>query len=139
MLVLDTNVISAAASLPPNEHIVDWLNRRPSSSLYLTATTAAEMLVGVMLMPAGRRRDALAVRIEQILDVGFRDKILPFDSGAARSYATLVVGRQQTGRTMPLADAQIAAICLVQGAQLATRNTKDFERSGVELINPWEQ
>ncbi len=39
---------------------------------------------------------------------------------------------------MSTADAQIASICLANGAALATRNTWDFEETGIELINPWE-
>ena len=34
---------------------------------------------------------------------------------------------------------QIAAICRARGAALATRNTKDFRDTGIDVIDPWQQ
>ena len=53
-------------------------------------------------------------------------------------YADVVTGREGIGRPIGVADAQIAAICRDLDAILATRNTADFEETGIELINPWE-
>jgi predicted nucleic acid-binding protein len=68
----------------------------------------------------------------------FAGRILPFDAHAAVEYATLVAGCEANGRAASMADAQIAAICLSHGAPIATRNVRDFEFPGVEVINPWE-
>jgi predicted nucleic acid-binding protein len=39
---------------------------------------------------------------------------------------------------MSIEDAMIAAICLVNNAQLATRNVRDFAHiPGLKVLNPW--
>jgi toxin FitB len=62
---------------------------------------------------------------------------LPFDARAALRYATLMANRDRAGQPWAGFDAQIAAICLCCNAALATRNLKDFQHTGVEVINPW--
>jgi predicted nucleic acid-binding protein len=68
----------------------------------------------------------------------FYGRILPFDERASVRYADIVTGRERIGRTIGVADAQIAAICRDSGAILATSNTADFEETGIELIDPWK-
>jgi predicted nucleic acid-binding protein len=68
----------------------------------------------------------------------FAGRILPFDVHAAVECATLVAACEAKGRTASMADAQIAAVCRVHGAPIATRNVRDFEFPGLEVINPWE-
>jgi predicted nucleic acid-binding protein len=67
----------------------------------------------------------------------FGEMILAFDAPAARRYAGIVADRESAGRSITTADAQIAAICASREATLATRNTADFDGTGVSLINPW--
>jgi predicted nucleic acid-binding protein len=64
-------------------------------------------------------------------------RVIAFDENAARHYATLVAARDASGRPISAADAQIAAICREHEAVLATRNGKDFEATGVTVIDPW--
>ena len=68
----------------------------------------------------------------------FVGRILPFDAHAAVEYANLVASAEAKGRGVLMADAQIAAICRNHGASIATRNVRDFEFSGIEVINPWD-
>ena len=63
--------------------------------------------------------------------------MLPFDAAAAGRYGSIVDGRERAGRPIDGFDAQIASICQVHGATLATRNTRDFEDTGVQLVDPW--
>ncbi len=65
------------------------------------------------------------------------DRILAFDLDAADAYADIAAGREAEGRPIHLADAQIAAICRVQGSALATRNVRDFELLGLDLRDPF--
>ena len=67
----------------------------------------------------------------------YRERILPFDSDAARQYAGIVAARRKAGRPISLADAQIAAIARSRGAAVATRNTADFDHCGIAVLNPW--
>lgn len=41
------------------------------------------------------------------------------------------------GLPISMADAQIAAICRSHDAVCATRNTKNFVGTGIELVDPW--
>ena len=88
-------------------------------------------------MPEGKRRDALAEMVESLLRDDFHGRVLPFDSSAARAYATVAAARRSAGRPVGQSDCQIAAIGLVHGAAVATRNATDFEGCGIEVINPW--
>lgn len=69
----------------------------------------------------------------------FAGRILPFDSEAAPAYAKLVAARRSAGRPISLFDAQIAAIVQSRAAVLVTRNTRDFERFGLDVVNPWNE
>ena len=67
----------------------------------------------------------------------YADQVFPYDEPAARIYATLQESSRAAGRPLSVEDGMIAAICRSRGARLATRNTRDFEGTGVDLINPW--
>ena len=101
---------------------------------------AAQILGRLLtLNPAdSHRKRELAVMIRGILTEDFHGRVLPFDERASVWYADIVTGRERTGSPIGVADAQIAAICRDLGAILATRNTADFEETGIELINPWK-
>jgi predicted nucleic acid-binding protein len=86
-------------------------------------------------MPAGKRRNALADQVRRIFEIDFSGRVLAFDGAAARTFST--VARFQRGKPILDADAQIAAIAFAHGAILATRNTKDFEGRGIQVVNPW--
>ena len=71
------------------------------------------------------------------LDTGFAERILPFDSAAARDYADIASGRRSAGRPIAPADCQIAAIARCRGMAMATRNVRDFGDIDVEIVDPW--
>ena len=71
------------------------------------------------------------------LEIGFAERILPFDSAAARAYAEIAADCRGAGRPIGDADCQIAAISRSRGASLVTRNVRDFEGTGVDVVNPW--
>jgi predicted nucleic acid-binding protein len=138
VIILDTNILSELARLDPEPNVVTWLDSLPATEVATTAITAAELLYGVARLPDGRRRAALAETIDAMIKEDFRGRVEPFDGLAAEQYATVVVGREKKGRPIAAADAQIAAICRVRSATLATRNTDDFTDTGIGLINPWD-
>jgi predicted nucleic acid-binding protein len=138
VIILDTNVISELARIDPEPSVVTWLDSLPAAEVAITAITAAELLYGVARLPDGRRKAALAEAIDALINEDFRDRVEPFDGRAAERYAAVVVGREAKGRPISMADAQIAAICRVYSATLATRNTGDFADTGIELIDPWD-
>lgn len=137
MIVLDTNVVSELLRPSPSIHVESWLASQDASSVYFTAVGEAELRYGLALLSAGKKRDNLARVIEEILTEDFRDRILVFDRQAARFYAVIAAQRRAEGRPISSFDCQIAAIARAHNAALATRNEKDFQGCGVEVINPW--
>ncbi len=137
MYVIDTNVASELMRPVPAAAVAAWVAAQNASGLVLTSISEAELLYGVAIVPAGRRRNELEAAMTRWLEVGFSGRILPFDSTAARHYADIASGRHQAGRPIGEADCQIAAICRSRGAALVTRNIRDFRDTGIEMINPW--
>lgn len=137
MILLDTNVLSELIRPTPDERVTAWLDSLDSSTVATTSITAAELLYGVARLPAGRRKKRLTDAIHGLLDEDLGGRIEPFDSTAADHYASIVSDRDTAGRPISMADAQIASICRRLGAALATRNTSDFDRTGIDLIDPW--
>jgi predicted nucleic acid-binding protein len=138
VIVLDTNVISELARQVPDPGALTWLDSLEISEVATTTVTAAELRYGVARLPDGHRKRELAVVIRGLLTEDFYGRVLPFDERASVRYADIVTGRERIGRPIGVADAQIAAICRDSGAILATRNTADFEETGIELIDPWK-
>ena len=137
MIVLDTNVVSELMRPVPEPVVVTWVDAQDARQVYLCATTVAEILFGIERLPAGRRRDQLAETFAGMLKEDFVDRVLSFDQPAAAHYARIAAGREARGRPIGTADAQIAGVCQLHDAQLATRNTKDFDHCDIDLINPW--
>ena len=137
MFVIDTNVASELMRPAPASTVAAWIAEQDAEDLFLTAVSEAELLYGVAIMPAGRRRDTLETSMTRWLNLGFSERILPFDSAAARAYAEIASGRRRTGRPIGEADCQIAAISRSRGAVLVTRNMRDFEGTGIDVVDPW--
>jgi predicted nucleic acid-binding protein len=137
MIVLDTNVVSEAIRSQPDTSVASWLASQPSSSLFISTVTQAELLYGVELLADGKRRRGLEDAVRMILRDEFRGRVLPFDGPAAETYATIAAGRRLRGKPISVFDAQIAAIARSRGAHVATRNIEDFDDCGIGLLNPW--
>ncbi|MYA96840.1 MAG: type II toxin-antitoxin system VapC family toxin [Nitrospinae bacterium] len=137
MVLLDTNVVSELMLDFPNPAILAWMDDQASRELFVTAVTEAEIRTGVAFLPEGVRRWGLLDAVERILGGLFADRVLPFDSAAARAYADIAAARRAAGRPMSQPDCQIAAIALSCGMAVATRNVRDFSETGVDVIDPW--
>ena len=138
MIVLDTNVVSEMMRPAPDPSVLNWLNTQIAGELWLNSVVVSELLFSIARLPAGARKRQLAETFAAMLEQDFAGRILPFDLEAAVIYAELAAGCEAKGRPVEMADAQIAAICLAQGAKLATRNLKHFEGLGLVLVNPWD-
>jgi predicted nucleic acid-binding protein len=138
VIILDTNVISELTRLVPDSGVITWLDSLPAEEAAITAITAAELRYGVSRMPDGRRKTELSEAVHALINADFRNRIEPFDVLAADQYADVVTVRERAGQPISISDAQIAAICRVLNATLATRNTSDFKGAGVNLIDPWK-
>jgi predicted nucleic acid-binding protein len=136
VVVLDTNVISELMRPAPDLQVQNWVREVPPATVYTASVTLAEVRFGIARLPAGRRRTLLADAADDVFDK-FANRVLPFDGAAADQYGDIVVKREQAGAPISGFDAQIAAICRSRRATLATRNTDDFSRLGLDLIDPW--
>lgn len=138
MIILDANVLSALMQKAPERSVIDWLDRQPAESVWITSITLFEGRFGLALLPNGRRRRALEAAFEQLLIEDLEGRVLDFDRAAADAAANLAAERQRAGRTVDIRDTQIAGIVLARRAKLATRNIKHFADLGVAVINPWD-
>ena len=137
MIVLDTNVVSELMKPAPAAAVVRWVAAQPAVALYTTSITQAEILNGILLLPAGGRRAALEAAAEAMFAHDFGGRVLPFGSHAARAYAQIASHRRSVGRPISQFDAQIAAVARSARSAVATRNVSDFEDCGVDVLNPW--
>lgn len=137
MIVLDTNVLSELMRPKPEQSVLLWIEAQPADEFYISTLTMAEILHGIARLPDGKRKQALHSSALTMFEEDFTERILPFGTQAALYYAHLVAHRETLGRPISLADAQIAATCRVHEAAIATRNVRDFEDTGLLLINPW--
>lgn len=137
MIVLDTDVILELLRPIPAGQVISWIASQPLDNLYTTSITQAEIFYRVRILPEGRRRTKLEQAIAAIFREDFAGRILPFDGGAAMAFAEIAAQRKLSGRTIPQADTQIAAITHFRQAHLATRNIADFGDISISHINPW--
>jgi predicted nucleic acid-binding protein len=137
VIVLDTNVLSEVLRANPEPSVVDWVANRPRASLFTSTITRGEILYGIRLLPDGKRRRGLWQAAQAIFSDDFAGQVLSFDSDAADMYGEIAAARRIAGKPISQFDAMIAAMARSRGAALATRNVKDFEGCGIEILNPW--
>lgn len=139
-ILLDTNVLSELMRPRPAAIVLHWFSAQAGQTQFVvSAITQAEILLGISLLPAGRKRSALAEAAAALFDEEFRGGNLAFDEHAAPGYAAIVAQRTRQGAPISVEDAQIAAIAALHRLPLATRNIRDFENlPGLVVIDPWQ-
>lgn len=138
MIILDTNVVSEPMKPDGHRGVQAWLDEQIAETLYLTSISLSELLLGVEVLPDGKRKVGRAAALGELLTTLFGARVLPFDQHAATMYAGLVSRARAAGRAISMADGQIAAIAAVHGFTVATRDTGSFIAAGVPVVNPWE-
>lgn len=135
MIIIDTNVVSELMRAAPTPNVATWAVAS-DPQLFLTTLTVAEIRYGIARLPDGVRKQTITSAADQLLTT-FSHRIVHFDLAAANAYGDLVARCEAQGRPISVFDAQIAAVCQAHGASLATRNIKDFEATGIAVIDPW--
>jgi len=138
MIILDTNVLAELMRPKPSPRVAAWVAKQHAAELFTTAITEAEIFYGIELLSRSKRREGLLVAAEAVFAEDLAGRILAFESDAARVFSRIAAHRRALGKPVSHADAQIAAIARVRGAQLATRNVADFEDCGLDVVDPWD-
>lgn len=137
MIILDTNVLSVLMRSTPETTVIEWLDRQPAESVWITTLTLFEARLGLALLPLGKKRRHLEAAFERVLEEDLEHRVLDFDSGAAQAAATLAAERQRKGRSVDLRDTLIAAVAVARHATIATRNIRHFADLSVPVVDPW--
>jgi toxin FitB len=137
LILIDTNVVSEMMRREPDQRVVEWLDAQMVETLYLSSVSIAELLLGIALLPEGRRKTALASALSIQVTALFGTRLLPFDVSAAEAFATIVSRARASGLAIGVADGQIAATAAVHGLIVATRDAAPFLAAGLAVIDPW--
>lgn len=132
--LIDTNVISELARPKPAPTVAAWLEEVADEALHLSVLTIGELRRGIEKLPAGKRKEKLRYWLEQELPAWFGERLLPIDAGVADTWGRL---QAKAERTLPAVDSLLAATAIHYHLRLVTRNTTDFDVTGLETINPW--
>lgn len=133
--LVDTNVLSELRRKQPDGNVVRWLENRPPTTLFLSVLTMGELRKGIALMQEGERKRSYLDWLEIELPRFFSGRVLSIDEPVADCWGRLVA---QAGRALPAIDSLLAATALTHGMTLVTRNERDFQHPGLDVINPWE-
>jgi predicted nucleic acid-binding protein len=133
--LIDTNILSELRRHEPNTGVTEWFAQRPAITLYVSVLTLGEIRKGIDMLPDNDRKFALLDWLEVDLPSFFIGRILTVDANVADRWGRLIA---QVGHPTPAIDSLLAATALHHGLKLVTRNTRDFEFIGLEVINPWQ-
>jgi len=132
--LLDTNVLSETRKRQPATGVTSWIAATPSERLHVSVLTLGKIEQAISRL-RGRGDNGQAAGLERWLrevEIGFADRILPITLPVAAAW-----GRQQHAQPLPVIDGLIAAAAKVNSLTVVTRNAKDFERTGVQVLNPF--
>lgn len=137
MIVLDTNIISELQKPIADPAVEGWFRALDMEAAYLCTPVLMEQTFGAerFLLRTGSTKYS---RIMERTTAEFGGRLLVFDLDASKLAGKLRARREGTGRPISVGDAMIAAICIVHGATLATRNVRDFDGLDLKLVNPFE-
>jgi len=138
MFVLDTDVVSELRKVEAGKghrRVAAWGEQVTLGETFLASITIHELELGILLLERKDKRQGAVLRawIDTRVLPEFEGRILPIDVAVAQRCAKLHVPDSK-----PMRDALIAATALVHGMTVVTRNVRDFEPMGVEILNPWE-
>lgn len=131
--LVDANVLSEATKPRPDERVVEWL-RRNEREIAVDPLILGEIRFGIYLLSAGNRRKRLEHWFEDGIE---RMYCFPWDATIGLRWAKLLAVLRESGQSMPIKDSMISATALVHNLTVATRNTRDFKKAGVVVVDPF--
>lgn len=136
--LFDTNVISETMTPQPDKRVVRWLEQQHRRTCFTSVIVLGEIRRGAALAPSDLRRSILDDWFARSVLPLFEGRILPVNRAIAERWGDLSAQMKQKGIALSESDGLIAATALVHDLTVVTRNTKDFARTGVRLLNPWD-
>ena len=133
IFLVDANVLCEPTKPTPNPRVVEWLAAN-EGSIVVDAVILGEVCGGILALPSGRRRQRLELWFEAVVRAL---ECLPWDGVVGLRWARLVVDLRKKGTPVPVLDSLIAATALAHGLTVATRNRRDFDKAGVEVVDPF--
>jgi toxin FitB len=131
--LVDANVLSEPTKPSPEPRVVEWL-RTHEREIAVDPIILGELRFGILLLPKGRKRAAL----ERWFDDGVqRLHCIPWEAETGLRWAELIATLRRSGKAMPIKDSLIAATALRYDLTMATRNSLDFAKAGVRLVDPF--
>lgn len=135
--LLDTCFISELIKSKPNVGVLNWLQDKEESALFLSVLTLGEIKKGISKLPDSKKKKELTKWLAE-LEKRFEDRIIPVDADVSLKWGLIQGELEQNGKSMPTVDALIAASALAHNLTVITHNGKDIRRSKVEVFDPWE-
>jgi predicted nucleic acid-binding protein len=135
--LLDTCVLSDAASPPAHSALAAWLSKQSDDDCVISVLTIGELRYGVERLPRGRKRETLKYWIDDELVPKFSGRVLDVDLDVADAWAQLRSLGDETGRPLPVIDGLLLATAQVNGLTFVTRNLKDVDGRGVAVLSPY--
>ena len=134
--LLDTSVLSETRKRQPEAGVANWIAATPADRLHVSVLTLGEIEQGIARVRGREDRNQASALERWLRDVqaGFEDRVLPVTLPVAAAW-----GRQQYTRPLPVIDALLAATARVHDLTVVTRNVKDFELAGVQVLNPFAE
>jgi toxin FitB len=137
--LLDTNVLSELRRPLPDRNVVAFVAALPLEDIYVSDVTFAEIRFGIEQQADARKRAELTEWLEHAVRPMFERRVLPISEDVMLRWRLLVEEGRKVGHTFSQPDLIIAATGLHFGMTVVTRNTGDFERTGVAIIDPWKR
>lgn len=133
--LLDTNVLCEPLSRNASPAVLAWLAHVPAEACYVSVLSLGEIRHGIERAAAGRQRERLRLWLEHDLRDWIDNRLLVIDTAVADHWGRLRA--TPPVRPRPQIDALLAATAVVHDLRLVTRNVRDFDYPGLEVVNPW--
>ncbi|MEX0647876.1 MAG: type II toxin-antitoxin system VapC family toxin [Balneolaceae bacterium] len=135
--LIDTCCISELVKNKPNPNVVKWFSDQDELSMYISVITFGELRKGIEKLPDSKKKKELNRWVNGELLLRFKNRVLNINMEEVNKWGEILAAAEKNGKPLPAIDSLVAATARVHDLSVVTRNIKDIEGSGVEVINPW--